>query len=146
MGDYIAKSKSTEAQQFIKKLYDGARAYYLDQSVAQGSLTPVPKQFPGPSIGPTPAAGACCKGEGKKCEPAAKNWEAPQWVALQFSVDDPHYFSYKYEVSADGKTITASAIGDLDCDGTYSTFSISGTAGEDGAGPPGAVKETNPGE
>ena len=29
---YIRKSKTTEARQFVKKIYDGARAYYLDQN------------------------------------------------------------------------------------------------------------------
>jgi hypothetical protein len=45
---------------------------------------------------------------------------------LQFSVDDPHYYSYAYKV--DGKKFTVSAYGDLDCDGEYSTFEMSGDA------------------
>ncbi len=64
-------------------------------------------------------------------------WQDPTWVALQFSVDDPHYYSYAYEVNGnaapgsqaptDGSNnYTAYAYGDLDCDGNYSTFAMYG--------------------
>jgi len=145
--NYIAKSKTTEATEFIKKMADGARAYYMDGAASQGSLVPVAKQFPGPSVGPTPKPGSCCE-DGKKCAPNPDSWSAPTWQALNFGVFDPHYFSYKYEVAADGRSITASAIGDLDCDGTFSTYSLTATIEEGGDAPMLAPKivETNPGE
>lgn len=37
------------------------------------------------------------------------------------------------KVTAPGKSATPLAYGDLDCDGTYSTFSVTGTIGPDGA-------------
>lgn len=43
---------------------------------------------------------------------------------------DPHYYSYALEV--DGDRFTAKAVGDLDCDGTFSTYTLSGKI-EDGA-------------
>jgi hypothetical protein len=45
---------------------------------------------------------------------------------LQFSVDDPHYYSFQYELGKDGESFTVTARGDLDCDGEYSTFSMEG--------------------
>ncbi len=138
---YIKKSKTTEARQFVKKIYDGARAYYMDQNYQQGmTFSPMPKQFPtsAPFLTPSDPT-ACCE----KCAPDAALWTDETWVVLQFSVDDPHYYSYQYVVSGSTSTaigqagttetsftatgFTARAHGDLDCDGTWSTFEMYGT-------------------
>lgn len=120
---YQKKSKSSEARVFLHKLYDGARAHYLDTPSA--GLNPEPAAFPAESVGPTPALGTCCE-QGGKCMPNAALWEHPTWQALQFSVDDPHYYSYQYEVIDKSKEFVVRAIGDLDCDGVYSTFEMRG--------------------
>ena len=120
---YIAKSKTSEAREFVKKLYDGARSYYMDPG--GGGITPIPPQFPAPSVGPTPPLGECCK-QGGKCAPERDTWEAPTWTALMFAVDDPHYYSYQYEVVDPAKKFVVRAFGDLDCDGVYSTFEMTG--------------------
>jgi type IV pilus assembly protein PilA len=132
---YIKKSKTTEAREFVKKIYDGARAYYMDPP--QPGLTPVPAQFPGAagSILTTPAA-APCSGGAEKYTPEATQWETSDvWTALHFSVDDPHYYQYEYETAdpVGGDTqpptadFTARAHGDLDCDTTdLSTFEMAG--------------------
>ncbi len=129
--EYIAKSKATEAVEMIKKLALGARAYYQEEQFS-GLGEVAPRQFPAPGAGPVPALGACCE-QGGKCQPSAAAWADMPWVALMFSVDDPHYYSYAYRVADDGKSITASAYGDLDCDGTYSTFEMTVTADGDDA-------------
>jgi|GEM_PF-3058768 len=119
---YVKKSRTSEAREFVKKIYDGARTYYMDRGGTRG-MQQLPPQFPGPSMPPTPPLGTCCK-SGGKCAPSAALWTNPVWVALQFSVDDPHYYSYSYTVK--GNTFTARANGDLDCDGVYSTFEMIG--------------------
>ncbi len=125
---YIKTSKTTEARQFVKKIYDGARAYYMDQNYQQGmKFQALPKQFPvAPTGGLAPSdPTACCE----KCAPSAALWTDETWVVLQFSVDDPHYYSYDY-ILAGAATVgpyTARALGDLDCDGTFSTFEMYGT-------------------
>jgi type IV pilus assembly protein PilA len=122
---YIKKSKTTEARQFVKKIYDGARAYYMDQNYARGSFNTIPKQFPvGVAMTPSDPS-ACCE----KCAPSADLWTNETWVVLQFSVDDPHYYTYTYELTSGSETVgpyTARANGDLDCDGSYSTFEMYG--------------------
>jgi len=119
---YIKKSKTAEASQFVKKIYDGARAYYLD--TPQPSFTPVPPQFPDP-IGTAMTPGAPC---GKtKCAPVQSLWDDAGWVALQFSVDDPHYYAYTYVSGTPQTGFTALANGDLDGDGQFSTFTMQGT-------------------
>lgn len=124
---YIKKSKTSEARQFVKKIYDGARSYYMDRGVGKGigggTIAP---QFPVEAATPTvPALGDCCAA-GDKCAPDATLWTDPSWVALQFSVDDPHYYSYTYATAAPATQFTARANGDLDCDGEYSTFEMYG--------------------
>jgi len=126
---YTKKSKSTEARQFVRKMYDGARQYYMDPSYAPDRLQPVEQQFPEPSAGPVPPLGTCC---GERCEPDATLWNNEPWISLRFSLDDPHYFHYEYIVDRQARSFTVNAYGDLDCDGTYSTFSMTGVADESG--------------
>jgi type IV pilus assembly protein PilA len=129
---YIKKSKTAEARQFVKKVYDGARAYYFDQNRASRSFDLVPRQFP-VSVGMTPSdPTACCE----RCAPDASLWTHEVWMVLQFSVDDPHYYTYTYERhdSATEMVYTARANGDLDCDGSYSTFEMYGAAAQTGVG------------
>jgi len=136
---YIKKSKTSEAREMVKKLYDGARAYYMDPGMSAGGLqAAAAAQFPEPSAGPTPPLGTCCQ-SGGKCAPDATLWVDAPWVALMFSVDDPHYYSYQYEVVDKQRQFTVRAFGDLDCDGEYSTFEMVGTVdpstGEVSGGP-----------
>lgn len=44
---------------------------------------------------------------------------APAVAALEFQTDQPHFFQYSYR--SDSKTFTATAVGDIDCDGTPSS-------------------------
>ncbi len=124
---YTAKSKTAEGRQFVKKLFDGARQYYMNPP--NPGLTPIPPQFPGISVGPTPRLGSCCQ-QGGQCKPSAGQWESDTWIALQFSVDDPHYYSYEYVTKDPHKSFVARAYGDLDCDGIYSTFEMVGAIDE----------------
>jgi type IV pilus assembly protein PilA len=135
---YIKKSKTTEAREFTKKLYDGARAYFMDQNYGSGaaSFQPIPAQFPAPTTTCVASTGCCVMGAGtgtEKCAPNSGLWGTPVFTALQFSVDDPHYYCYQYvgNVGGPGATdgshnFTAIAHGDLDCDGAQSTFSMYG--------------------
>jgi type IV pilus assembly protein PilA len=110
---YMKKSKSSEARGMLMKL----RAGVEDHLLANGSLPP--------PAGPTPPLGACCRAGGDEgtCAPDAAAWDNPTWRAFHFSIDDPH--RYSYEFAADGDRYLLKAYGDLDCDGTYSTFTLS---------------------
>jgi hypothetical protein len=127
---YLQLAQTSEAEQFIKRMSDGARAYY--HSPTQPDLTPVPKQFPSESVGPTPPVGTCCA-NGGTCLADSSLWGHPTWQALNFSIEDPHRYSYQYEVIDGGKGFVARAIGDLDCDGVFSTFEVTGQVAGDGS-------------
>jgi len=73
----------------------------------------------------TPAA-TCCQGAGAKCAVDANAWKDPVWQALDFQIDEAHLFQYSYE--SDGKTFTALAVGDLDCDTQMITYTLKGTS------------------
>jgi type IV pilus assembly protein PilA len=124
---YIRRSKTSEATMNVRRLYDSAVAYFVaEHADSTGSI--VAKQFP-TTAPQTPAAGVCCGSVSAKCAPNGAFWTAPTWHALNFSVDDPFYYSYA--VSSSG-TDTASkvvvgAYGDLNCDTVTSTYERMGS-------------------
>lgn len=133
---YIRRAKTTEALMNLRKMFDGSVAYYeRDWSNRFGAA--VPKQFPGAGeqLGPTPLTNSCCSPEGDKCAPNAAQWAQPHWQALNFAVDDPHYYWYQYVAAPpDPRTgFTARAMGNLNCAGGYSTFERVGGVDGDGA-------------
>ncbi|MEO7032919.1 MAG: type II secretion system protein, partial [Polyangiaceae bacterium] len=60
------------------------------------------------------------------------------WNCVKFTMNDPQYYQYKYAGPADatagdtGSAFTCSAIGDLDGDAVYSTFTMAGAIKADG--------------
>ncbi len=114
----------------LRRLYDGARAYYMDEDHgARGS-----SRLAQPSTGFVPPLGECCR-QGGKCEPDPAWWAGEPWSALYFSMESPHRHSFAYRVAADGRSFTVAASGDIDCDGEYSTFEAVGIVGSDGEVP-----------
>jgi len=129
---YIRKSKTSEAREQLSKMYAQARVYYLETYGAREAGGIVLHQFPG-TIPLTPAV-TCCRGQGiNRCPPEPSQWTAPTWVALHFSINDPHYYRYEFISSGTGvdARFTARARGDLDCDGIESTFEMYGAVTSD---------------
>jgi type IV pilus assembly protein PilA len=121
---YTRRSKTVEATMNLRRLFDSQVAYHeADHADASGNI--VHKMFTNGRFY-TPAQGSCCGLPGDKCKPNPALWSDPVWSALNFSVDDPHYYSYQtwdYGVgAAPGDHEEISASGDLDCDGTFSLF------------------------
>lgn len=139
--EYLKKSKGTEALTMLKVIEMSSRQFAEMERVEEGAVQPA--GFPKTSAGPTPPLGSCCK-QGGKCKPDLTQWEASPWRELLFSIEGSHYFSYQYKVEPDGKKFTALAFGDLDCDGTYSTFSTSGEIGANGVVTVSKVVRENP--
>lgn len=125
---YNRKSKTSEAIDNLESLFKGASDFYCTPRVEKGTGKLVPPHFP-PSVGPTPAIGACCNlGTGdaeNRCLANPEWWTVESWSALHFQVNEPHYFSYELktrELPEGGHELEISAYADLDCDGTPSTF------------------------
>ncbi|MCA9666091.1 MAG: pilin [Myxococcales bacterium] len=128
---YLRKSKTVEATEGLDKVKAGAKSYFqADHYDSTGNL--LAKQFPGGSIGETPnAVTACCTAgaNAPKCTPNSAAWDQAIWRQLQFQLTEPHYFSWAFGASGSNKgaTFTATARGDLDCDGVTSTYTILGS-------------------
>lgn len=124
---YMRKAKTAEALTSLEKIHVGSVRYY-SQVWPDSSGNPQACQFPA-NQALTPVAGnpnACCTDGAAdgKCEPNEAAWTTPTWQALLFKMSDKHYYNLMYEggQTGDNARFTAWALGDLDCDGTYSSF------------------------
>lgn len=121
---YDSHYETEEALMNVRRLFDSSVSYYdADHTTPTGEIL-VP-QFPA-SVPLTPAE-VPCYSEWVNYE----DWSHPTWEALNFALgryDELHHYSYQYDSSGThiGATFTASAFGDLDCDGVFSTFVRSG--------------------
>jgi hypothetical protein len=110
--DYMSKSKVSEAELNLKRIEKGLKAFHVEKGA-----------FPSGSVPLTPST-PCCEGPNHKCAVNPANWgDDPTWKALDFMVDEPAFFQYSYESTAATKA-KATAVGDLDCDGTTITYVV----------------------
>ena len=108
------KALNTEAQVQLNKLSKSLKAHWNTHG-----------RFPDGKTGPLPVARCCTSARGV-C-PVTTAWRSdPLWSRLAFEVLDPGRFQFAYE--SDGTTATATAIADLDCDGTPITYTLKLTA------------------
>ena len=124
---YIRKAKQAEIEDRLSEIARSAEGYYVHEQInAQGEqLAP---QFP-MSTSVTPDR-PCAESQDGRCPPDPSAWSHPTWQALRFSIPDPHY--YRYQFVGRGSAFVVRAHGDLDDDGMYSTFEMSGVAAPGG--------------
>lgn len=109
---YMQQAKSAEAKSTLGALLSAAeRAHASSGTLCASASAPVPASL-------TAVAG-------KKYMSAPSEWEVDKakgagFSCLGFSMSVPQYYQYKYEVSGDAVTITAT--GDLNGDGKPSRF------------------------
>ena len=116
---YVKRSKTAEATGNITKIYQGQLTYY-QAALERGVAT-----YLNAGNMPATAPGAA------KYAANVSQWAADaNWTAIGFSLDSAHYYQYGSPGAA--TTFTARAAGNLDGDGTYSTFQRTGaiTSGE----------------
>lgn len=97
----------------------------VTQAVAYASSKPQDISFPPPSpLTPLQVP------RGVRAADPPEVWEHLTWKCLSFRFDEPHAFSFKFDSELDPATqvmrFTATAHGDLDGDGTLSTFEVRG--------------------
>ncbi len=161
---YLRRVKTAEASSSLAKLFDATNAFFTGDRVDRGEVEQIgdggvialgaTHRCPHPANSPTGGEAGltpdinCNVGPGGRCVPAVggggpgfypmDQWGTnPMWNALNFGMEQGHYFHYNY-VSSNSNTgfgtcqFTAQAFGDLDDDGTYSTFERSGAADQNG--------------
>src|SRR4051812_9117639 len=105
--DYMKKSKKTEASLQLNKIMKNDKVEYNTKSsfvTASGASLPI---------------GTACPAK----FPITTAWTSDAgWSALDFQIDEPNLFQYTYT----GGTTAASATarGDLDCDGTFIFYTL----------------------
>jgi type IV pilus assembly protein PilA len=120
--DYMKRSKKTEASLQLNKIGKNSKRAYMEHSqYVSGTAAPLP-------VGKN---GACCGIAGSlaanHCLAAPASFTADGiWSQLDFEIDEETLFVYSY--AGTNTTYTATAIGDLDCDGTNITYTLAGTA------------------
>jgi prepilin-type N-terminal cleavage/methylation domain-containing protein len=127
---YVRKSKTMEAVMMIRRMYDGAVAYYVGEHVDK-SGTQLHQKFPD-STGPTPTAGVPCANPVRVDQ---NEWGTNSWQALDFSISDPIRYQYEFQDNGqEGANAEAWMIarGDLNCNKLNSTFMRSATGIRDG--------------
>ena len=124
---YIRRSKTVEATMNLRKMYDGAVAYYVGEHAdVAGNIAN--KQFPisGPSI-PDLATLSSLQLAGKRYLSSPTDWKQGGWSALEFSISDGQNFAYTFVNPAPGQFGTNAkaqmiANGDQNGNQVYSTF------------------------
>ena len=130
---YIKRSKASEASSILERLERRAQSYYLG-SGGDGTC-----EFP-PSAGPAPAKRSCCAfndgNGGAKCPATPKWWDAPGWKALDFQLDEDHYFAYEtINQSTDKQDVfIIRATTDFTCGGPKHTVEVTLMGKDDGKG------------
>ena len=126
---YIANAKTAEARMGVGRIAKDASTAYNKENMgtsvlALGTATTIVNALCGPAA-MTPSDKALI--QGKKYQSSPVDWGGTQsagWSCLHFSMQDPQYFAYNYQSTA--SDFSALANGDLDGNGTLSTFSLSG--------------------
>lgn len=131
---YLRRTRTIEATMNLRRLFDASVSYFQAEHARVDGVI-VSRQFPVSS--PTnPVSPSVCCVHGK-CDPRtyAASWNEPGWSALNFSVDDPFLFAYQYDAGGfdAAASFTATAFGDLNCDGRTSLFQRVGRVGANNA-------------
>jgi type IV pilus assembly protein PilA len=124
---YIRRAKTSEAHGNLRKIYDGLVSYMDVEHVSTaGAIRP--RAFP-VTQAQTPEAANQCSYSGGKYPSNSSAWTTLQWQALNFEINDPHYYDYGFVPSggttvnvAVGNTMTIDAQGNLDCANGTSLF------------------------
>ena len=125
--DKMKTSKRNEAEMQLDAIRKSEKAGWAERG---GFVTDN-----GDSLPSTGTAGEGCCDAGRtdrKCEVTGAEWDdGAGWEALDFEIDQPNFFVYEYAGGKDA--FTATADGDLDCDGTPVTFVLDGTRNANGS-------------
>ncbi|MFO0624296.1 MAG: prepilin-type N-terminal cleavage/methylation domain-containing protein [Polyangiales bacterium] len=107
---YVKRSKTSEATGNLAKIYQGEVSYYQASAERQSTAT-----FINATANPSGAPSS-----GKYAANVAA-WNQPGWREIGFTLDTGSYYQYTATGATD--SFTATAVGNLDGDGTNSTFS-----------------------
>jgi type IV pilus assembly protein PilA len=100
--EYMRKGKKSEADISLNRIGKSSKAYYVENS-----------GYPQGTVAALPDADSC-DNTNKMFAVDSTIWTGP-WAALEFVMEEPHRFDYRYTSTASGLYV-ATAHADLDCD------------------------------
>jgi type IV pilus assembly protein PilA len=138
---YLKHSKTAEATRTIGALETGSKARYQRETITDTATGATDHLFCTDTTGsPQPAAVP-------KAQKTPGVYTGAVWQCLNFSLNQPQFYQYTYTASGAGSTnnavYTALATGDLDGNGTQSTFTLTGMVVDGEATRNGAMKIVN---
>ena len=140
---YILNSKTAEARNSIGQMSKDASAAFNREGMAAdiltlGTATGITNRLCAPAQKTVPENDIDIKGKKYQSKPSewAAGTQVEGWQCVKFSMQDPQYYKYIYTSvgtkGEDGETFTAEAKGDLDGNGTLSSFVLGGKIQKDG--------------
>ena len=127
---YVRHGKTAEAIESVNRLANGAAEYYNRSDATQPTgaspqAVHAMRHFPPSSRVPVPEDPLAVRG--KRYQSNSADWSASPWRELGFSIVQPQSYQYSFEAQGAGASAKAAvtAQGDLDGDGTRSTYSLS---------------------
>jgi type IV pilus assembly protein PilA len=133
---YLLNSKTAEVRNAVGQMAKDAKAAYERESMPStilggGKSAEVSNNLCTDASKPVPADKTSIAG--KKYQSAATDWTVDEatpgkgFSCLHFAMSDPQYYMYDYKGTAGAtQAFTAAGYGDLNGDGTTSTFSLAG--------------------
>jgi type IV pilus assembly protein PilA len=152
---YLANAKTAEARNSLGQLAkDAASAVEREKGttalLTAGSVSSLMRSFCDTAL-QVPSSAATISGQ--KYQSVKGDWNSGSaiqgWQCLKFSLEEPQYYAYGYSASgtsANSGGFAATAYGDLNGDGVFSTFTVAGTAYSGAIAISPNVQETNPEE
>jgi hypothetical protein len=129
LGRYIRHAKTAEAIGSLAAIGQAASAYYDESDSTQPAGTPesavrAMRHFPPPSRTSVPADVSDIRG--KRYQSTLTDWQPSPWRELHFSIHEPQCYAYDFQSTGTGPqaNATATARGDLNGDGTLSTYRL----------------------
>jgi len=131
---YVTNAKTAEARQMLGRISKDAAGAYARELMngavmTGGQATAISQRLCGDASNAVPTAAANI--QGKKYQSAASEWaigdETSGWKCLRFGIDGAQYFQYSYKTTNPtdpAGSFKATANGDLNGDGTLSTFEV----------------------
>ena len=121
---YLRRSKTSEALMNLRKMYDGAVAYYVaDHSNVTGAA--IDRQFPvsAPYV-PSLSVLSTDQLAGQRYQSSPADWKQGGWTGLEFFISDAQIFAYTFVSSgvSTGSKASMIANGDQNGNKVYSTF------------------------
>lgn len=122
---YLKHSKTAEATRNLGSIETGSKNQYNQESPVSGSPGVFVHEFCPTMTVSTPTTIPAAQ----KVLVTASEWNNNTWKCLKFTINEPQFYQYQYLSTGQGTSASYTAIarGDLDGNGSASSFTLTGT-------------------